>query len=77
MKSFKSKYPTIMPNEVKQLSTKHILRQELVMWRKRKRGGWEISGDNFKMKDFNARTDSRFAKESTPTKDTSTAVARP
>ncbi len=36
-----------------------------------------MSGINFKVKDFNARTESRFAKESTPTKDTSTAVARP
>ena len=74
MKSFKSNCPTIIPNEVKQQSTKHKLRQELVTWRKR--GGWEISGDNFKVKDFNARTESCFAKESMPTKDTNTAVAR-
>ena len=76
MKSVKSKCPTI-PNQAKQPSTKHKLRQELKTWRKRKRGGWEISGDNFKVKDFNARTESCFAKESTPTKDTSNAVARP
>ena len=45
-------------------------------WRGRG-GGWELSGDNFKVNDYNARTESRCTKESTLTKDTSTTVAQP
>ena len=40
-------------------------------------GGWKLSRDNFKVNDYNARTESCYTKESTPTKDTSTTVAQP
>ena len=62
---FKSKYPTIVPSQVKQQSTKHKLRQELEM---------QVNREE---EDYNARTESCCTKESTPTKDTSPTVARP
>ena len=63
------------PMPTKDTSTIRLHNHEKMrVYREEERGGgWELSGDYFKVNDYNARTESCCTKESTPTKDTSTS----